>query len=127
MLTKADIDMKAAYGQQMPNNAGYKDLLYYYAMDYLYRNCKAQKLSVEAGAEIKKNITAYLDTMEALAHSSNKIIIELNRSIAPRADLVKKDQAELIEIITRIEGVVYGLMQEFDGKIPEFLKLEDRK
>lgn len=75
----------------------------------------------------KADALTYYETIKALARSNTKIIVELSKATVPRVDLVKKDKAELVEIITRIEGVVYGLMQEFDGKIPEFLKLEDRK
>ena len=60
-----------------------------------------------------------------LARSNHQIILELAKATAPRNELIKKDKADLLDIIARIEGVVTGLMKEFNGKVPEFLKMEE--
>ena len=117
-----------AWNKKPPTDKCSADTIILYCISRaLYADFNESRTTRHASQKMKADALTYYETIKALARSNTKIIIELNRSIAPRADLVKKDKAELVEIITRIEGVVYGLMQEFDGKIPEFLKLEDRK
>jgi hypothetical protein len=110
----------------MPDDAGPKDLLYYYSVLGLFGAYKAKKIKKKEAANIKKSIICYLDTLEALAHSNSKIVHELDIMTAPRAELVHKDKAELLNIISTIEAVVTGLVKEHSQELPEFLRIEEQ-
>ena len=60
-----------------------------------------------------------------IAHSNSEIIKELAKATAPRKDLVKKDKAELLDVISRIEGVVTGMMKSYGDSIPKILKFDE--
>lgn len=123
-MLRADIDYICVYKQKMPKSASTKDMIYYYCVDRLYSDYDKRTIDKEEARAIKSNITSYLDTLESLARSNSKIITELSKLTAPRKELANKDQAQLLEVIARIEAIVTGLMKEHDGKLPEFLKLE---
>lgn len=122
MLTRDDIDQIAAYDRSMPEKSSVKEWIYYYCVSALFSDYNKGKITKKEASARKKDIICYLDTVEGLVHSNSKIIRELAKATAPRAELVKKDKAELLEVINRIEGVVTGLMNKYDGKVPEFLK-----
>lgn len=121
-MTKQDIDFLAFYDRPMPDGAGEKDMLYYYAVRALYVEYHAKRLSQSKAGELKARYASYLDRTEGLAFSSSKLIAELDRSTEPRANLGKKTKAELIEIITRFEALLMNLSKQYEDDIPEMLK-----
>jgi hypothetical protein len=122
MLTRDDIDQIAAYDRTMTEKSSVKEWLYYYCVSALFSDYNKGKITKKEASARKKDLISYLDTVEGLAHSNSIIIKEIARNTAPRSELVHKDKAELLEVINRIEGVVTGLMNKYDGKVPEFLK-----
>lgn len=124
MITRADIDMIVAYKRTLPKDVSIKDLIYYYCVSCLYDAYKVKKITKQEASARKKEIISYLDTMESLAKSNSQIIHTLSISLAPRKDSIQKDKAELLEVISRVEGVATGIMKSFDSEIPNFLKME---
>lgn len=125
-LTKSDIEQIAAYeSRTMPKGAKVDDWIYYYCISALFHDFKTQKITKQEAIQRKSDIIAYLDIISELARSNSKIITELAKATAPRAELTRKSKAQLLDVISRIEGVVTGLMNEYGGKVPEFLKMED--
>ena len=126
-MQKTDLDLIAHKGRPLPKNASPADMLYYYAVRGLYKDYDEEKIGKEQAGENKREITVAVDTLQSLAHSNSKIIIELSKLTAPRRELSKKSKAELLEIINRIEAIVAGLMKEYDGKLPEFMKIKEEE
>lgn len=93
----------------------------------MYADYDAEKLTQIQAQNIKLTALTYFDMLQSLAHSNSKIIIELSKLTAPRKELPKKSKAELLEIVNRIEAIVAGLMTEYDGKLPEFMKIKEDK
>lgn len=93
----------------------------------MYADYEAEKLTQIQAQNIKLTALTYFDMLQSLAHSNSKIIIELSKLTAPRKELPKKSKAELLEIVNRIEAIVAGLMSEYDGKLPEFMKIKEDK
>ena len=122
-MLREDIEHIAFYKMDMPLGAGVKDLIYYHCIESLYRMHEGRKIKKSEASKKKQKIADYLDTLEGIAHSNAKIIVELSKLTAPRADMVKKDKAELLEVVNRIEGLVTGLIKEYDQAIPKFLSL----
>lgn len=121
----SDIETIAAYERDMPLSATAKDWIFYCCFAKLYSDYKANRITKAQAAEKKRDIINYLSTIEALALSNSKIIHELAVATAPRKDLVKKDKADLLDIISRIEGVATDVMKSFDSEIPIFLKIKE--
>lgn len=126
-MLRADIDLIAWTDRAMPKNASIADMLYYHAINDIYNRAKADEVGMDNAKRLKADIAGYLDMLNSLAHSNSKIIIELSKLTAPRRELPKKSKAELLEIINRIEAIVTGLMKEYDGKLPEFMKIKEDK
>lgn len=126
-MFKPDIDLLARTRRPLPKNASSADMLYYYAVRGLYKDYDDQLIEADDAGKHKREITAAVDTLQGLAHSNSKIIIELSKLTAPRRELPKKSKAELLEIINRIEAIVAGLMTEYDGKLPEFMKIKEEE
>lgn len=126
-MTRADIDLCAFYGREMPANSGPSEIIYYYAIRSIYDNVKQERLTKEKAKQLKDSLALWLDTIISLAHSNSKLIVELGKLTAPRAELVKRDKAELLEIINRIEALVTGLISEYGDKLPGFIKMEDKQ
>lgn len=93
----------------------------------MYAEYEAEKLTQIQAQNIKLTALTYFEMLQGLAHSNSKIIIELSKLTAPRRELPKKSKAELLEIINRIEAIVAGLMSEYDGKLPEFMKIKEEE
>lgn len=93
----------------------------------MYADYEAEKLTQIQAQNIKLTALTYFDMLQSLAHSNSRIITELSKLTAPRRELPKKSKAELLEIINRIEAIVAGLMSEYDGKLPEFLKIKEEE
>lgn len=93
----------------------------------MYADYDAEKLTQIQAQNIKLTALTYFDMLQGLAHSNSKIIIELSKLTAPRKELPKKSKAELLEIINRIEGLVYGLMEKHNGRIPDILRGESNE
>lgn len=90
----------------------------------MYADYEAEKLTQIQAQNIKLTALTYFEMLQGLAHSNSKIIIKLSKLTAPRRELPKKSKAELLEIINRIEGLVYGLMEKHNGRIPDILRGE---
>lgn len=98
--------------------------------DKIIRYCIARALYADFEEEIteqrdaqamKLNALDYLAFLQSLARSNTKIIKELSILTAPRKDLTKKSKAQLLEIISRIEALVTGIIKEHGDRLPEFI------
>lgn len=107
----------------LPANTSPEKVIVYCVSRMMYEFYEREELTKGEAQELKLSAMMYLETLKELAKGSNKIIKELARNTAPRADLVKRDKSELLEVIARIEGVATGLMKEYKDKIPKFLRM----
>lgn len=126
-MQRDDIDLIARKRKPLPKNASSADMLYYYAVRGLYKEYDDQLIEAKDAGKHKREIIAAADTLQGLAHSNSKIIIELSKLTAPRRELPKKSKAELLEIINRIEALVTGLISEYGDKLPEFIKIKEEE
>jgi rRNA-processing protein FCF1 len=106
----------------LPKDAPPEKTITYCVARVIYELYNSGDLKKEDAQAIKLSALMYMETLKELSKSNTKIIKELAKATAPRSELVRKDKAELLEVINRIEGVVTGLMNKYDGKVPEFLK-----
>lgn len=107
-----------------PNDPPEKMIVYCIARA-MYADYEEEKLTQIQAQNIKLTALTYFEMLQGLVHSNSKIIIELSKLTAPRRELPKKSKTELLEIVNRIEAIVTGLMSEYDGKLPEFIKIEE--
>lgn len=122
-----DIEILAWNKKPLPKNSPPDKVLIYSVARVIYEQFERGELTKEQAQEMKCSALMYLETIKGLAQSNSKIIRELSKATAPRSSLVRKDKAELLEVISRIEGVVTGLMKEYNGRLPDFLRLEVEK
>lgn len=115
-------DELAWKGGALPTKATEENFILYCIARTIYDEYKAGNIDKVTASKLKENAVIWLDSIHGLAHSNSKLIVELGKLTAPRAELVKRDKSELLEIINRIEALVMGLMKEFNGKMPEFIK-----
>ena len=122
-----DIELLAWNKRPLPKNSPPDKVLIYSVARVIYEQFERGELTKEQAQEMKYSTLMYLETIKGLAQSNSKIIRELSKATAPRSSLVRKDKAELLEVISRIEGVVTGLMKRYDDPIPKMLKVEEVK
>ena len=116
--------VKRAWQKDPPIKASPEQQIIYCIARAIYADFTEGNIEQEEAHKLKENLFMYFDTIEGLAHSNSEIIKELAKATAPRKDLIKKDKAELLEVISRIEGVVTGMMKNYGDSIPKILKFE---
>ena len=119
--------VKRAWQKDPPIKASPEQQIIYCIARAIYADFSEGNLTQEEAYKLKETLFVYFDTIEGLAHSNSEIIKELAKATAPRKDLIKKDKAELLEVISRIEGVVTGMMKSYGDSIPKILKFDEVK
>lgn len=119
--------VKRAWQKDPPIKASPEQQIIYCIARAIYADFTEGNIEQEEAHKLKENLFMYFDTIEGLAHSNSEIIKELAKATAPRKDLIKKDKAELLEVISRIEGVVTGMMKSYGDSIPKILKFDEVK
>lgn len=117
--------IKQAWQKEPPKNANPNKQIIYCIARSIYADFAEGSLEQDEAQRMKDNLIYYFEMLFELAHSNSEIIRELAKATAPRKDLVKKDKAKLLDVISRIEGIVTGLMKKYDDPIPKILKVEE--
>lgn len=119
--------VKRAWQKDPPIKASPEQQIIYCIARAIYADFSEGNLTQEEAYKLKETLFVYFDTIKGLAHSNSEIIKELAKATAPRKDLVKKDKAELLDVISRIEGIVTGMMKSYGDSIPKILKFDEVK
>lgn len=119
------VELMAWNKEPLPKKSTPENIIIYSTARVLYELYNAGELTKEEAQTMKITAITHYETLKGLARSNSKIIKELAKATAPRAELTKKSKAELLDVIARIEGVVTGVINEYGGKLPEFLKMEE--
>jgi hypothetical protein len=122
-----EIELMAWNREPLPKKATAEKIIVYCIARTLYEQYSAGQLTKEEAQGYKLTALTYYETIKELARSNSKIIVELAKATAPRAEMTRKSNAELLDVIFRIEGVVTGLMKRYDDPIPKILKVEEVK
>ena len=93
----------------------------------MYADYEAEIIEQRDAQAIKLNALDYLAFLQSMARTNTKIIKELSKATAPRAELPKKSKEELLEIIVRIEALVTGIIRECSDKLPSYLTFEAKE
>lgn len=117
--------IKQAWQKEPPKDASLDKQIIYCIARSVYADFAEGSLEQDEAQRMKDNLIYYFEMLFELAHSNSEIIKELAKATAPRKDLVKKDKAELLDVISRIEGVVTGMMKSYGDSIPKILKFDE--
>lgn len=120
-----EIELMAWNREPLPKKATAETIIVYCIARTLYEQYSAGQLTKEEAQSYKLTALTYYETIKELARSNSKIILELAKATAPRSEMTRKSKAELLDVITRIEAVVMGLIKNHNEKVPEFLKMEE--
>ena len=120
-----DIEILAWNKRPLPKNSPPDKVLIYSVARTIYEQYERGELTKEQAQDIKYTTLIWLETIKGLAQSNTKIIRELAKATAPRSSLVRKDKAELLDVISRIEGIVTGMMKSYGDSIPKILKFDE--
>ena len=126
-MTRDDIETLAWQGNVLPAGSSDDDTLYFYIVCKVYDDLRREVLGRSEARSLKTKIRQLFERVELLepiAKSNTKLVIELNKLTAPRADLVKMDKEQLLNVIHKMEGLVCGLIKSIEDEVPEFLKQE---
>jgi hypothetical protein len=91
-------------------------------MYYIYKICKADDIPTEQARKIKAEFVRRIDTLaqwEEIFIDSLNVMTELEKLIAPDADIVKMDKVQLVDKVIRFEAMLNGTLKKHNGKIPE--------
>ena len=119
-MNRKDID-SAAYQGKVIDSPKISDEVYWLGMYYIYKICKADDIPTEQARKIKAEFVRRIDTLaqwEEIFIDSLNVMTELEKLIAPDADIVKMDKTELVDKVIRFEAVLNGTLKKYDGKIP---------
>lgn len=123
-MTRQEID-KAAYKGTEINSPKIADEVYWLGMYYIYKIVAADNIPAEQAKKIKAEFTRRIDTVaqwEDIFVDSLGLMSELDKLIAPEAELTKMDKATLVDKIIRFEALLNGTLKKYDGKIPEMYR-----
>ena len=123
-MTRQEID-KAAYKGTEINSPKITDEIYWLGMYYIYKIVAADNIPAEQAKKIKAEFVRRIERIERwedIFIDSLGLMSELDKLIAPEADLVKLDKAALIDKIIRFEALLNGTLKKHDGKIPEMYR-----
>lgn len=120
-----EIELMAWNREPLPKKATAEKIIVYCIARTLYEQYSSGQLTKEEAQGYKLTALTYYEAIKELARSNSKIIVELAKATAPRAEMTRKSKAELLDMIARIEAVVMGLIKEHSEKAPEFLKMEE--
>ncbi|MBR6102661.1 MAG: hypothetical protein IKP95_09545 [Ruminococcus sp.] len=126
-MTRDDIETLAWQGDVLPAGSSDDETLYFYIVCKVYDDLRKEALGRSEARSLKTKIRMLFERVERLepiAKSNTKLVIELNKLTAPRADLVKMDKEQLLNVIHKMEGLVCGLIKSIEDEVPEFLKQE---
>lgn len=117
--------IKRAWQKEPPKDASPNEQIIYCIARSVYADFAEGSLEQDEAQRMKDNLIYYFQMLFELAHSNSEIIKELAKATAPRAELTRKSKAELLDVISRIEGVVTGMMKRYGDQIPKILKFEE--
>ena len=123
-MTRQEID-KAAYKGTEISSPKIADEVYWLGMYYIYKIVAADNIPAEQAKKIKAEFTRRVDTVaqwEDIFVDSLGLMSELDKLIAPAAELTKMDKATLVDKIVRFEALLNGTLKKYDGKIPEMYR-----
>lgn len=123
-MTRQEID-KAAYKGTEISSPKITDEVYWLGMYYIYKIVAADNIPAEQAKKIKAEFTRRIDTVaqwEDIFVDSLGLMSELDKLIAPEAELTKMDKATLVDKIIRFEALLNGTLKKYDGKIPEMYR-----
>lgn len=116
---------KLAWQKDPPMKSSVEQKLIYCIARALYADFSEGTIDQETARKAKEDLYFYVDMLQGLARSNSQIIRELSVLTAPRAQFLKKDKAELLDVIARIEAVVTGLIKKYDDVMPEFIRFRE--
>lgn len=120
-MTKQEID-KAAYKGTEISSPKIADEIYWLGMYYIYKIVAADNIPAEQAKKIKSEFTKRIESIEqweAIFVDSLGLMSELDKLIAPEAELVSLSKYALVDKIIRFEAILNGTLKKYDGKIPE--------
>jgi hypothetical protein len=120
-MTKQEID-KAAYKGTEISSPKIADEIYWLGMYYIYKIVKADSIPSEQAKKIKSEFSRRIESIEQWEEifvDSLGLMSELDKLIAPEAELVSLSKYALVDKIIRFEAILNGTLKKYDGKIPE--------
>lgn len=123
-MTRQEID-KAAYKGTEISSPKITDEIYWLGMYYIYKIVAADNIPAEQAKKIKSEFVRRIETLaqwEDIFVDSLGLMSELDKLIAPTAELTKMDKATLVDKIVRFEALLNGTLKKYDGKIPEMYR-----
>lgn len=120
-MDRKDIDMAAYQGKEISSPI-IADEIYWLGMYYIYKICKTDNIPNEQAKKIKAEFVSRVDSVarwEEIFIDSLDVMQELEKLIAPEAELIKLDKTQLIDKIIRFEAILNGTLKKYDGEIPE--------
>lgn len=120
-MDKLEIDEYAWKNQPLPKEAGRIDQIYYHLARSIYGYVKSGTMELQQAKNLKLTLAHYFETVEMLARSSGRLLVELGKLTAPREELTKMDKAQLLEVIGKMEALCYGIISSAKEKVPDVL------
>lgn len=119
-MDRKDIDQAAFNGKEIDSPI-IADEIYWLGMYYIYKVCKTDNIPTEQAKLIKQTFIKKVDDIaryEQIFLDSLRVMTELDKLIAPEAELKDKTAEELAEKIIRFQAILNGTMQKHDDEIP---------
>ena len=119
-MDRKDIDQAAFNGKEIDSPI-IADEIYWLGMYYIYKVCAADNIPTEQAKLIKQTFIKKVDDIaryEQIFLDSLRVMTELDKLIAPEAELKDKTAEELAEKIIRFQAILNGTMQKHDDEIP---------
>lgn len=126
-LDKLDIDELAWENRPLPKDADRWDMIYYLFVRSIYAYVKNSTMELQKAKNMKQKLAHYYETVEMLALSNGKLISELNKLTAPRAELADKSREELLEIVVKMDALCSSIIRTAAEEVPEFFRVEKNK
>lgn len=108
-MDKLEIDEYAWKNQPLPKEAGRIDQIYYHLARSIYGYVKSGTMELQQAKNLKLTLAHYFETVEMLARSSGRLLVELGKLTAPWAELRDKPKDELEDIILKMRDLCCGL------------------
>ncbi len=119
-MDRKDIDQAAFNGKEIDSPI-IADEIYWLGMYYIYKVCAADNIPTEQAKLIKQTFIKKVDDIaryEQIFLDSLRVMTELDKLIAPEAELKDKTAGELAEKLIRFQAILNGTMQKHDDEIP---------
>lgn len=123
-LDKDKMDELAWENRPLPKDADRWEMIYYLFVRSIYTYVKNGTMELQKAKNMKQKLAHYFESVEKLALGSGKLISELNKLTAPRAELAEKSREELLEIVVRMDALCSGIIRKAEEEVPEFFRIE---